>query len=93
MQTNGVTAGDATGSVAFLTNSVAQSTGPVMNGVAGSAPALVPAAYTVTASYPGDGTYLGSTNIIPDDRRRGEHHADEHRHERFRQPAHALLAR
>jgi hypothetical protein len=64
IQTNGVTATAATGSVAFLTNSVAQSTGTVGSGTANSTPAIVPASYTVTAIYSGDGTYLGSTNTL-----------------------------
>lgn len=63
-QTNGVTATAATGNVAFLTNSVAQSTGTVGSGTASSTPATVPASYTVTAIYSGDGTYIGSTNTL-----------------------------
>jgi hypothetical protein len=64
IKTNGVAATAATGSVAFQTNSVAQSTGIVVNGVANSAPSVVPASYTVTAIYSGDGTYIGSTNTL-----------------------------
>lgn len=64
IQTNGVTATAATGSVAFQTNSAAQSTGLVSSGVANSVPAIVPASYTVTAIYTGDGTYIGSTNSL-----------------------------
>jgi hypothetical protein len=62
--TNGVTATAATGSVEFLTNSVAQSSGTVGSGTSTSTPAVVPASYTVTAIYSGDGTYLGSTNTL-----------------------------
>jgi len=64
VQTNGVTATAATGSVAFQTNSVAQSTGIVESGIASSAPAIVPDSYTVTAIYSGDSTYIGSTNTL-----------------------------
>ena len=64
VQTNGVTATAATGTVTFQTNSVVQSTGGVGNGIANSASAIVPASYTVTAIYSGDGTYLGSTNTL-----------------------------
>jgi hypothetical protein len=62
--TNGVTATAATGNVTFLTNSVLQSAGAVGSGIANSTPAVVPASYTVTAIYSGDGTYLGSTNTL-----------------------------
>jgi hypothetical protein len=64
VQTNGVTATAATGSVAFQTNSTAQSTGIVGSGIANSSPAIVPGSYTVTAIYSGDGTYIGSTNTL-----------------------------
>ena len=64
IQTNGVTATATTGSVAFQTNSAAQSTGLVSSGIAISTPAIVPASYTVTAIYTGDGTYIGSTNSL-----------------------------
>jgi hypothetical protein len=62
--TNGVAAGDASGTVFFQTNSVGQSSGVVAAGVAHSAPAVVPASYLLTAIYSGDGTYLGSTNSL-----------------------------
>jgi hypothetical protein len=62
--TNGVTAADVTGNVTFLTNSVVQSAEAVGSGTAISTPAVVPASYTVTAIYSGDGTYLGSTNSL-----------------------------
>jgi len=64
VQTNGVTATTATGSVAFQTNSVAQSTGTATGGIANSAPANVPSYYIITAIYSGDGTYLSSTNTL-----------------------------
>ena len=64
VQTNGVTANDATGTVAFKINSVPQSVGIVASGTANSTPTTVPASYTVTAIYSGDGTYLGSTNTL-----------------------------
>jgi hypothetical protein len=64
IQTNGVTATAASGNVEFLINNVAQSTEAVASGVATSTPAVVPASYTLTAIYSGDGTYLGSTNTL-----------------------------
>lgn len=64
VKTNGVTATAATGSVAFKTNTVAQSTGTVASGIANSTPTVVPAAYTITAIYSGDVTYLASTNTL-----------------------------
>jgi hypothetical protein len=64
VETNGVTATGATGSVAFELNSVAEGTGIVNDGIATSSPASVPASYTITAIYSGDGTYLDSTNTL-----------------------------
>ncbi|HTV63463.1 MAG TPA: Ig-like domain-containing protein, partial [Verrucomicrobiae bacterium] len=64
VETNGVTATAATGSVAFETNSVAESAGIVNSGIANGSPTGVPASYTITAIYSGDGTYLGSTNTL-----------------------------
>jgi len=64
VQTNGVTAADATGSVAFTINNVPQSTGSVTGGTANSTPTAVPASYTVTAIYSGDGIYGSSTNTL-----------------------------
>jgi len=64
VQTNGVTATDATGTVAFKTNSVAQSTGTVASGTANSTPTSVPASYTITAIYSGDSFYASSTNTL-----------------------------
>lgn len=64
VETNGETATAATGSVAFETNNVAESSGIVNNGVANSSPSSVPASYTITAIYSGDGTYIGSTNTL-----------------------------
>jgi hypothetical protein len=64
VQTNEVTATGASGFVYFQINSVAQSAGMVSGGIANSAPAVVPASYTVTAIYNGDSTYMGSTNTL-----------------------------
>lgn len=64
VRTNGATAASATGTVAFQVNSVAQSSGTVASGIAYSAPATVPASYTLTAIYSGDSTYLSSTNSM-----------------------------
>ena len=64
VETNGEAATAATGSVAFETNSVAESTGIVNDGIANSSPRSVPASYTITAIYSGDGTYQGSTNTL-----------------------------
>ena len=64
VQTNGVTATAAGGTVAFKTNSVAQSTGTVVAGTATGKPTAVPASYTLTAIYSGDGTYRSSTNTL-----------------------------
>lgn len=64
IQTNGVTATAATGTIAFQTNSVALSTNSVAAGSATSATALVTPPYTVTAIYSGDNTYIGSTNTL-----------------------------
>ena len=64
VRTNGVTATAASGTISFKTNSVAQSAGSVVNGSTDSAPATVPASYTVTAIYSGDATYIGSTTNL-----------------------------
>jgi len=64
VQTNNMTAGSATGNVAFQVNSVPQSTGTVTGGIAYSSPATVPSSYTLTGIYSGDGTYLSSSNSI-----------------------------
>ena len=61
VQTNGLTATAASGSVTFQTNNVVQSTGLVAGGSVNSTPSLVPASYTVTATYSGDATYIGSS--------------------------------
>ena len=56
---------DATGSVTFLTNGVAMSTGSLSSGTATGATTLLPrGTTTLTAQYPGDGKYLGSTNDL-----------------------------
>ena len=64
VNTNGVAAGAASGTVAFKTNSVPQSTGTVTGGSANSTPTAVPASYTLTAIYSGDGIYASSTNTL-----------------------------
>ncbi|HVU27181.1 MAG TPA: hypothetical protein VHG71_05535 [Verrucomicrobiae bacterium] len=64
VQTNGVTATAASGTITFQTNGVVQSAGTVGNGTANSSPATVPSTYTITAIYSGDGTYIGSTNTL-----------------------------
>jgi len=92
MQTNGVTATVASGNVTFKTNTVVQSTGNVAGGSASSTPAILPAAYTVTAIYFRRRHPYNRQFSHPDGGRRSEHHADEHCHERFGQPAYALLA-
>jgi len=61
VKTNGVVATTASGNVTFRTNTVVQSTGLVAGGTAGSTPTIVPASYTVTATYSGDATYIGSS--------------------------------
>jgi hypothetical protein len=64
VQTNGVTATAATGTVTFRTNSVQLSANGVATGSATSATALLNPPYTVTAIYSGDATYIGSTNTL-----------------------------
>src|SRR6202012_1915307 len=64
IQTNGVTAALASGSVTFQTNSVALSVNTVAAGSASSATAVLNPPYTVTAIYSGDSTYIGSTNTL-----------------------------
>jgi fibronectin type 3 domain-containing protein len=64
VQTNGVTATAATGTITFQTNSAALSTNTVAAGSATSATAIVTPPYTVTAIYSGDSTYIGSTNTL-----------------------------
>ncbi len=64
LKTNGLTAIGATGTIQFTTNSVIQSSGTVVNGSVSGTPALLPAAYTVTATYSGDATYIGSTATL-----------------------------
>ena len=64
VQTNGVTATAASGSVTFQTNGIVQSTGLLTSGVANSTPAVLPASYTVTAIYSGDATYFGSSTTL-----------------------------
>jgi hypothetical protein len=64
VKTNGITAGDAVGSVNFKTNSIQLSVNTVASGVAASAGTSINPPYTVTAIYSGDTTYLGSTGTL-----------------------------
>lgn len=64
VQTNGVTATVATGTITFQTNSASLSTNTVAAGSATSATAIVTPPYTVTAIYSGDSTYISSTNTL-----------------------------
>jgi hypothetical protein len=64
VRTNGSTAAGVSGTITFKTNSVLQSSGLVVSGVTVGLPAVVPASYTVTAVYSGDGTYIGSSKSI-----------------------------
>lgn len=64
IRTNGITAGAATGTVNFKTNSVQLSVNTVASGIATSAGTSIVSPYTVTAIYSGDGTYLGSTGTL-----------------------------
>jgi hypothetical protein len=64
VQTNGVTATAATGTVTFKTNSVQLSVNTVAAGSAASGTAVLTPPYTVTAIYSGDSTYIGSTNSL-----------------------------
>jgi hypothetical protein len=52
------------GTIAFKTNNVLQSSIDVVNNAGSSAPAIVPASYVVTAIYSGDATYFPSTNTL-----------------------------
>jgi hypothetical protein len=54
----------ASGTVAFLTNSVGLSTNTAAAGGATSATAILTPPFTVTAIYSGDSTYIGSTNTL-----------------------------
>ena len=66
VQNNGITARDATGSVAFKTNGVALGSGTLINGVAYSLTVAKLAVGTnlITAEFAGDSNYLGSTNTL-----------------------------
>jgi hypothetical protein len=64
VQTNGITAGDAIGTVNFKTNSIQLSVNTVTGGIAASAGTSINPPYTVTAIYSGDTTYLGSTGTL-----------------------------
>jgi hypothetical protein len=65
VQTNGITAGDATGTITFLTNGVAFMTNGVTAGTTNVALGTLPrGANLVTAIYSGDANYLASTNSL-----------------------------
>ena len=64
VQTNGVTATAATGTISFRTNNVPLSADTVAAGSATSGTAILTPPYTVTAIYSGDNTYIGSTNTL-----------------------------
>ncbi|MDB6113035.1 MAG: hypothetical protein JWR69_4785, partial [Pedosphaera sp.] len=64
VKTNSVTATLTSGTVTFLTNSVALSTNTLGAGSANSTTAILNPPYTVTAIYSGDSTYIGSTNTL-----------------------------
>jgi hypothetical protein len=64
VDTNGVPAALASGSVTFLTNGVLSGMGAVSAGIAGSGTEVLTPPYTVTAIYSGDSTYIGSTNTL-----------------------------
>jgi hypothetical protein len=70
VQTNGVTLGNATGNVLFLTNGVLADTEGLVSGVAtatNSASSQLPrGTNTITAQYAGDSNYIGSTNNLSD---------------------------
>jgi autotransporter-associated beta strand protein len=66
VETNGVIAGNATGTVVFQTNGVAMSTNSVLSGNASSitASTLPRGTNKVAAIYSGDVNYMGNTNIL-----------------------------
>ena len=65
VQTNGVAAGDATGTVVFKEGATALSTNTVMSGVAAyTNNTLTVGSHTITAEYSGDANYLPSTNGV-----------------------------
>ncbi len=64
VKTNGITAGDAIGTVNFKTNSIQLSVNTVTGGLAASTGTSINPPYTVTAIYSGDTTYLGSTGTL-----------------------------
>lgn len=66
VQTNGATAGDATGTIQFLTNNVLFDTETVVSGGASSIglSTLPIGTNVVTAIYSGDANYLSSTNSL-----------------------------
>jgi fibronectin type 3 domain-containing protein len=64
VQTNGVTATAASGTISFQTNSTQLSVNTLAAGGANSATAILTPPYTVTAIYSGDSLYIGSTNTL-----------------------------
>jgi hypothetical protein len=65
VKTNGVTAGDATGSVIFKNGATTLSTSTVSGGIATFGTTLLPLGTNlITAVYSGGGSYLASTGII-----------------------------
>ena len=65
VQTNGTTAGNATGTVVFKDGDTTLGSPGVINGVATySTSALTQGSHTIWAEYSGDATYLASTNTL-----------------------------
>jgi len=64
VKSNGVVATAASGTVQFTTNNVGQGLKIVTDGASISDPSVVPAAYTVKATYSGDATFIGSTATL-----------------------------
>lgn len=64
VRANNATATDATGTVQFTLSSTNLSLNTVADGIAASVPAIFPASYTATATYSGDGTYIGSSATL-----------------------------
>ena len=65
VQTNGVTAGNASGTVTFFTNSVAFTTNGLVGGTTNFSLSILPRGTNlITAIYSGDSNYLSSTNTL-----------------------------
>jgi fibronectin-binding autotransporter adhesin len=65
VQTNGVTAGNATGTMTFLTNSVAFTTNGLAGGTTNFSLSVLPRGTNlIMAVYSGDANYLASTNTL-----------------------------